>query len=54
MKFLEKYEKRITNIELVRIIAMFLIIMSHYKGYSGFEVSDFNKSCQLLLLQVLA
>lgn len=42
MKFLEKYEKRITNIELVRIIAMFLIIMSHYKGYSGFEVSDFN------------
>ncbi len=37
MKQIEKYSKRTTNIEIVRIIAMLLIVMSHYSGYSGFN-----------------
>ena len=37
MKLLDKYGKRKSNIEIIRIIAMFLIIMSHYSLYSGFN-----------------
>lgn len=45
-KLSEKYEKRFTNIEILRIIAMLLIVMSHYAKYSGidWETVDINAS----------
>lgn len=42
MKQIEKYSKRKSNIEIVRIIAMLLIVMSHYSLYSGFNWENIN------------